>query len=163
MFRFTGHWPWLNKLLDIDYKQNPFNCSSVIEAHIKILWHIGPIAGNESETRQQSLLGSVPRATMYCWKRRFLWGPLWGYMTRPTEISSVSECGTVEYSGVKWVGSRAVSQRTAAVRSLWAVAVRSWGTGIVREPIVRGTAAVEAVTRQRLVKAQQTEKTWCVL
>jgi hypothetical protein len=34
----------------------------------------------------------------------------------------------------------------------------SWGTGIVREPRVRGTSAVEAVTRKRMVKTQQAGK-----
>jgi hypothetical protein len=40
---------------------------------------------------------------------------------------------------VKRVCWWAVSQRTAAVRSLWA---GSWGTGIVWEPRVSGTSAV---------------------
>jgi hypothetical protein len=44
-------------------------------------------------------------------------------------------------------------------RELLLLEAGRWGTGIVREPTVRGTSTVEAVTRQRLAKTQQIEKT----
>jgi hypothetical protein len=73
-----------------------------------------------------SLLGNDHCQAAFCsqqWKYCFLCGSLWGYVTWLNEFSSVSECRAVEYSAVKWVGW-AVSQRTAAVHSSWAIPVR---------------------------------------
>jgi hypothetical protein len=106
-----------------------------------------PVARKRPRSKQleQPLLGSGPSAKWnYCWKRCFPCGPLRGYMTRPTEFSSVSECSAVEWRGTSWLVSEWIRGllRSSPCEPLLLEA-GSWGTGIVREPRVRGTSAVE--------------------
>jgi hypothetical protein len=74
----------------------------------------------------------------YCWKRSFLCGPLRGYITRPTEFSSVS---AVQCSWVWW-------SEVGVFRGLLGFSLcepllfeaGSSGTGVVWEPRVRRTS-----------------------
>jgi hypothetical protein len=57
------------------------------------LWHIDPLLGNDHETNNKTMAVDKQwpvQQWKYCWKRCFLYGPLQGYITRPTEFSLVS-------------------------------------------------------------------------
>jgi hypothetical protein len=79
-------------------------------------------------------------------------GPLWGYMTRPTEFSwvSVVQCSAVERVGW-WV--RGLLRFSPC--ELLLLEAGSWNTGTVREPRGRGTSTVES--RYQTKKSEDTE------
>jgi hypothetical protein len=52
--------PWMSTKIKIQYIIQGFQTFH----GNKVLWHIDPMLGNDCETRQQTLLGSGPRASM---------------------------------------------------------------------------------------------------
>jgi hypothetical protein len=80
-------------------------------------------------------------------------GPLRGYMTRPTELTSVSECSAFEYSRVKWVGWCALRELLQFIRcEPLLLDAGSWGKWIFREPRLSERPPLEAATSKRLVE-----------
>jgi hypothetical protein len=115
------------------------------------LWHTDPLLRNDHETRKEATSIAMQRtARKNCSTvgNCVFYGTLRGYMTRPTEFSSVSECSSswVEWSEVSWLVSdqlvRGLLQFSTCQLLLLDACRR--GTGIIREPRLRGSSAVES-------------------
>jgi hypothetical protein len=101
----------------------------------------------------ESLLGSGPLATVEVLLQCFLCDPPRCYITRPTKLSSISavQCSAVQWSRSSWL----VSELGECCGSV----LVSCCCQKLRAEVRSGTAAVEVVTRQWLMKTQLTEKT----